>query len=312
MGRVHLRALEQSPTIEVAGVIDPSSAARAAVAARGRSTYATAEAFLADDHADGVLVAAPSDQHPALVAAFAEAEMPVLCEKPLGVNPSDAVEATNAAVASGTILQVGYWRRFVPELRRLRERIWAGELGEIKHIACMQWDAEPPDPGFRARSGGIAVDMGVHEFDQVSWLLDQEIGWVAALPAGHSCSPSCPSDPDAATILAQMSRGTTATISLGRCFPYADSCWVEVWGTRGYDRIPFMWDVPGKQVFLSAMAAQAEAFARAIRTGVVDAAGGQEAIAALRVAERVTKFLADASGPAGSPAHASRALGVRP
>lgn len=312
MGRVHLRALEASPMIEVAGVIDPSPPARAAAAAHGRATYATAQEFLAGDHADGVLIAAPSDQHPALVATFAEAGMPVLCEKPVGLGSNDALEATNAAVANGIILQVGYWRRFVPELRRLRERISAGELGEINHIACMQWDAKPPDPAFRAHSGGIAVDMGVHEFDQVSWLLDQEIRWLAALPAGGSAPPARPSDPDAATILAQMSGGATATISLGRRFPHADSCWAEVWGTRGYERIPFMWDAPGEQVFLSAMSAQADAFARAIRTGVVEAAGGQEAIAALVVAERVTALLAEASGPVGAAAQLSRSLGARP
>src|SRR5205823_3197017 len=107
---------------------------------------------------------------------FAAAGISVLCEKPLGVRAADAEAAARAAEDAGIVLQVGYWRRFVPELRSLRERIAAGELGEINQLACMQWDQEPPTSQFRSHSGGIAIDMGVHEFDQTRWLVGQEFG----------------------------------------------------------------------------------------------------------------------------------------
>jgi predicted dehydrogenase len=137
--------------------------------------------------------------------------------------------------------------------------------------------------------------MGVHEFDQTRWLLAQEIGWVAAASAGPSMTdPVSPSDPDAATILAQLSGGAAAAISLGRRFPYADSCWIEVWGTEGYERLAFMWDMAGTRVFLDAMVAQAEAFARAVGGAPREGAGGEDAIAALTVAELVANSLAAA------------------
>ncbi len=89
------------------------------------------------------------------------------------------------------LLQVGYWRRFVPELRRLREQIAGGELGQISLISCMQWDSELPSEQFRSHAGGIMVDMGVHEFDQVRWLLGDEFDAIVAVPAGtqHPASP---------------------------------------------------------------------------------------------------------------------------
>jgi myo-inositol 2-dehydrogenase/D-chiro-inositol 1-dehydrogenase len=156
----------------------------------------------------------------------------------------------------------------------------------------MQWDSEPPSEQFRSSSGGIAVDMGVHEFDQVRWLLGQEIGWLAAVPAGSASSESSsPTDPDAAAILAELSGGACATISLGRRFPYEDSCWVEVCGTEGYRRVPFMWDTDGERVFLEAIIAQAEAFARTLAGGPPEGAVGADAIVALRVAERVAASL---------------------
>jgi myo-inositol 2-dehydrogenase / D-chiro-inositol 1-dehydrogenase len=307
MGQVHLRALQAAAGIELAGVAEPLDARRDELAASGLAVHPTGDDLLAAGGVDGVLIAAPSDQHPALVATFAAAGLPVLCEKPVGVRVRDAEEARQAAERACTLLQVGYWRRFVPELRALRERIAGGGLGDINQIACMQWDAEPPSEQFRSHSGGIAVDMGVHEFDQVRWLLGQEIGWVAAAPAGPSTTdPVMPRDPDAAVILAQLSAGATATISLGRRFPHADSCWLEVFGTGGYARLPFMWDAAGEQVFVDAMVAQAEAFARAVRGGPPEGAGGEDAVAALTAAELVADALAKASERDMRPAAVAR------
>jgi myo-inositol 2-dehydrogenase / D-chiro-inositol 1-dehydrogenase len=285
MGRVHLGALRQSEEIELAGVVEPLERTRAELTAQGVRTFATLDELLEHDPPEGVLIAAPSDQHPGLVARFAAAGVAMLCEKPLGIRAEQSLEGARAAAEAGVLLQVGYWRRFVPELRGLHERIRAGELGEINQLSCMQWDEQPPSEQFRAHSGGIAVDMGVHEFDQTRWLLGQEFEWIAAAHAGSSSEPRDRADPDCATLLAQLSGGASATISLGRRFPHADSCWLEVWGTEGYERVTFMWDAAGDQVFRDSMRLQAEAFARAVRGGEREGAGGADAVAALSAAE---------------------------
>jgi myo-inositol 2-dehydrogenase/D-chiro-inositol 1-dehydrogenase len=293
MGQVHLGALRSSKAIEVAGVVEPFGPTRDQLRATGVEVHETVEGLLADAPPDGVLIAAPSDQHPALVSRFAAARIPMLCEKPLGVSPQDTLSAARAVEGTGVLLQVGYWRRFVPELRELRERISAGELGEISQLSCMQWDADLPSEGFRAHSGGIAIDMGVHEFDQIRWLLGQEFRWVVATAAGTSSVKRTPSDPDSATMLAQLSAGTAATISLGRRFPHADSCWLEVWGTDGYERVPFMWDLAGGDVFRSSMRTQAEAFARALRGAPCEGAQAGDAVAAQTVAGWAAQALAN-------------------
>jgi myo-inositol 2-dehydrogenase/D-chiro-inositol 1-dehydrogenase len=290
MGRVHLQVLQRSELIELAGVVEPVVAIREALAAEQVAAYEDARGLLAADRLDGVVIAAPSDQHPELVAEFAAAGIPILCEKPLGVNVADAERAMSAAHNAGVSLQVGYWRRYVSALRSLRGRIAAGELGEIYQLSCMQWDHEPPGAEFRAHSGGIAIDMAVHEIDQTRWLLGQEVESVAATGAGRLGGTS-PRDPDAAVILARLSGGAAATISLGRSFPHEDSCWVEVWGSDGYERAAFMWAADGERVFLDALTAQAHSFAGAIRGGPIDGAGGQDAVAALNAAQRAALAL---------------------
>ena len=298
MGRVHLAALKASDQISLAGIVETADGVRADLEGEGVPLFASPQELIDAGTAEGVLIAAPSPVHAALVSQFAAAGIPALCEKPVGVSPEEAARARDAAVQAGVVLQVGYWRRFVPQLRELRGRIEAGELGEIYQLSCMQWDQEPPSASFRADSGGIAIDMGVHEIDQIRWLLGQQIEWVAAVGAGR-LPPEATSaaDPDAAVVLARLSGAAVATISLGRRFPHADSCWLELWGARGYERVPFMWDADvwsdgSDEVFVGAMQAQAEAFARAVRGGPCEGAGGDDAVAALTVATQVAESLA--------------------
>jgi myo-inositol 2-dehydrogenase / D-chiro-inositol 1-dehydrogenase len=302
MGRVHIEALRRSRRAQSVAVVDPVPAVRDAVAASGLAAYGTVEELLAAGGFDGVLIAAPTDMHASLVTTLAMARVPTLCEKPCGTSTDEAVAAARAVEASGTLLQVGYWRRFVPELAALRERVARGELGEITLVACHQWDEQLPGAEFRAHSGGIAVDMGVHEFDQVRWLLGQEFEEVAAMPAGSPGADASASDPDSAVVLARLSGGTAASITLGRHFGQQDSCWFEVFGRDGYERCTFMWGADGEQAFLAALATQADAFADAVRGGSPKGAGAGDAVAALTTAGLAAAALeraADASPLAG-------------
>jgi myo-inositol 2-dehydrogenase / D-chiro-inositol 1-dehydrogenase len=291
MGSVHLRALERAEGVRVAGLVEPCEAARARVAAdSGLPVWESVDELLADQRPDGVLIAAPSDQHAELVARFAAAGIAMLCEKPVGVNVEQARAAARAAADAGVLLQVGYWRRFVPVLQALRDRIGGGEFGDVIQLCCFQWDHELPSTAFRRHSGGIAVDMGVHEFDQARWLLGQEFSDVWATSAGDANGAGA-DDPDHATVLATMSGGSAMVVSLGRRFPLEDSCWLEIWGTDGHERIEFMWDGSGQRVFEESMVRQAEAFARALAGEAPEGADAQDAIAALRTAGRAAEAL---------------------
>ena len=131
MGRTHLRALAGSDRVRVAAVAEMSPTAREAVAAPGVTLHESVPEML--DHAvlDGVLIAAPTDQHGAIIAEVAARGLPILCEKPCGLTAA----AARASAQVGVPLQVAYWRRFVPGLRQLHDRIAAGDLGVIHLVA---------------------------------------------------------------------------------------------------------------------------------------------------------------------------------
>ena len=207
-------------------------------------------------------------------------DVPILCEKPCGITAGQAREAAAIAARHAVKLQVAYWRRFVPALQRLRQRIANGELGALYFLACYQWDGEPPPAQFDASSGGIFVDMGVHEFDQIRWLSGQEFSRLDVAVASVSAAP------ESAQVLCTLSGGSTALVSLGRRFPLGDVCRVEAFGTRDAEDCRFLWPPDGERVFLDALRRQAEAFAAWVRGGEATGATAADAVAALAAAER--------------------------
>jgi myo-inositol 2-dehydrogenase/D-chiro-inositol 1-dehydrogenase len=284
MGVTHLRPRADEPAVRVCAVVDPSDRARAEAqrAAGDARAFAVLE-DAASSGIDAVLIAAPSTLHLGLVRECAALRLPMLCEKPCGTTSAEAAAAADAATDAGCVLQIGYWRRFVPELAALRERVRSGTLGDPVLISCYQWDSEPPTAQFRASSGGIAVDMGVHELDQLRWLTGQELGAFAARP-----QPPRDEGPEGLQLLGAMSGGTAAFVSLGQSFPHGDCVWVEAFGTAGYERVPVLWGADGHAALDRALREQARAFAARVTSGArSDAASADDAVIALAAAESV-------------------------
>jgi len=278
MGETHARALASSAVVDIACVVDPSDAAAAQVDAP--------RATLADlPEVDGALVAVPTRLHVEVVTRLAERGLPVLCEKPCGLTVND----TKAIAALGVRIQVAYWRRFVPALRELRERIRTGELGPLVFVASAELDELPPAAGFRdpRSSGGIVVDMGVHEFDQPRWLTGQEIVDVAGAAGTVAWDPPVDGDPELVSLTLRTDGGIAATVVLARRYPPGETCRIEVVGLRGAEAISFVAPPTGDETVAAALRAQAEDFARDGGEGATVA----DAIAALDAATRAKAAL---------------------
>jgi myo-inositol 2-dehydrogenase/D-chiro-inositol 1-dehydrogenase len=285
MGATHLRALAGSVETPVVAVAEPVAALReAAAGAYGLAAYESVDQLLDTDSVDGVLIVTPSPTHLEVIEKVASAGLAILCEKPCGLTPDDTRRAARVVAAAGVPLQVAYWRRFVPELVALRDRVGAGGLGELLSVICAQWDGSPPAGRFRATSGGIFVDMGVHEFDQARWLTDGDLVEVTAVASSVVTDPGASGDPDAAQAIARATTGATVVVSLGRYFPLGDVASVELYGTRGYELLRFLDPASGEAAQLAALVCQAAAFARYVRGGACEGATVDDAAAALEAA----------------------------
>jgi myo-inositol 2-dehydrogenase / D-chiro-inositol 1-dehydrogenase len=277
MGRTHANALASSSAVEIVCVVEPSDEAAALVDVR--------RATLGDlPDVDGALVCVPTRFHVEVVTQLSGLGLPVLCEKPCGLTTDE----TRAIAALPTRLQVAYWRRFVPDLRRLRARIAAGELGEVAIVRCAQWDESPPSRAFRdpASSGGIVVDMGVHEFDQMRWLTGQEVGRVTGV-AAVTALEHVEGDPESVELAVALSGGAVGSVSLARRHEPGETVRVEVLGADGAVSLDFVEPPTGDETIAAALRAQAEDFATSGGEGATVA----DALAALDAAERARSTL---------------------
>ena len=291
---MHLRALDpargRTAAVRVTDVVEPTAAARDALRDKGYRLHVTVADLLAARRPDGVLVAAPTDRHTEVARAALAVGIPVLCEKPAGLTWREIEETGRVADERGVPFQVAYWRRFVPVMVALRERIIAGELGQLLHLVCAQWDGAPPPAQFRHSSGGAFVDMGVHEFDVIRWLTGRSVASVVAVQT-PALDPMARPDADNAQALLSLSGGTTAAVSLGRHHPGGDLVTIEVFGSAGHERSTVLDPHDGDAPMLGALARQAESFAELVRGGRRRGAGTADAVAVLRDAARAAEAL---------------------
>jgi len=291
MGAVHLASLDSATSAEAVAVVEPVARLREQAHDQGLAAYESLDDALGAGGFEAALIAAPSDLHLGLVRKLMSERVPTLCEKPCGLRSAETIEAAELATDTGVLLQIGYWRRFVPALRQLRERVVSGELGELALVQCWQWDGEPPSAGFLTRSGGIVRDMGVHEFDQIRWITGQELSITGLVESSVASDPPVENDPESVAIVGAISGGGVALISLGRRFARGDTCWLEVIGTHDVARCEFMSGSDGDRVFRAALVDQLESFTAAVRGRRRDGATAEDAVAALRAAEQASPLL---------------------
>ena len=153
MGKTHLAAIKGCPGISVEGVAEPRQDGRDALSHDGVRAFESLEEMLESCELDGVLVAAPTGAHLEIVRSLMAAGLPVLCEKPCGLTVAEATECAKATEVAGGTLQVAYWRRFVPQLQELRERMATVSSGTSSRSAAISGMRRP----LRWSSGRVVV-----------------------------------------------------------------------------------------------------------------------------------------------------------
>ncbi len=192
------------------------------------------EVILSDDEIEAVLVCSPTPAHADLTERAAKNGKHVFCEKPIDLDP-DRIRRTLAIVEEcGVKLQVGFNRRFDPSFARVRRAVTEGEIGEIHLVKIASRDPEAPPAEYVAMSGGIFLDMTIHDFDMVRFLTGSEVKEVYATGA-VLIDPAIgeAGDVDTAVTTLKMANGAIAVIENSRQAVYGYDQRVEVFGSGG-------------------------------------------------------------------------------
>lgn len=232
IGAFHVETLSRLQVVDSLVVVDAVPALTAAVAARSGADTAASPAALLASGVDGIVIAAATDAHTALIEAGVDAGIPVFCEKPLAGKVDEAVAVARHVGASGVPVQIGYPRRFDAACLAAREAVLSGELGRVHTVRSTTLDPAPPPRDYLAVSGGIFRDCAVHDFDTVRWVTGREVVEVYATGSSHADDVFAElGDVAAAQTLLTFDDGATAVVSNARCNPRGYDVRLEVHGT---------------------------------------------------------------------------------
>jgi predicted dehydrogenase len=244
MAHTHVESLLALPGATLVGVAAPEIDPRIAklCADAGIPMGSDPTWLLEDTGADDVVIATPTDTHGELVARAAASGICVFCEKPIARTSETARAAIEACDRAGVKLAVGHVVRYFPAYQRIRDSVHKGEIGPPGLAKCRRMSGPPAAArawyADVARSGGLIMDMGVHDFDWLRWCLGP-VERVSAL------SRVGPGGKEVAMVTLAHESGALSSVELSWMDPKGFWTSVEVTGPDGLlrynslDTVPF-------------------------------------------------------------------------
>ena len=236
IGRVHAANLVQRiPHARLIAVADVNETAAGEVAHRWGG-YATADyrRLLNDPDIDAILVCSATNTHAPIIIEAAAAGKHIFCEKPIDLTLAKIDSALAAVEAAGVKLQIGFNRRFDANFARVRQAIVSGEIGQPHLLHIISRDPAPPPLAYIEVSGGIFLDMTIHDFDMARFLMGCDATEVYATGA-VLIDPAigAAGDLDTALITLKFANGAFGVIDNSRRAVYGYDQRVEVLGSLG-------------------------------------------------------------------------------
>lgn len=236
IGRTHAANLAQRmPQATLLAVADVNLGAAQEVAAMwGGTASADYRQLLDDPRIDAVLICSATDTHAQIIMDAAAAGKHIFCEKPVDLTLAKIDAALAAVDAAGVKLQIGFNRRFDASFARVRQAIVTGEIGDPHLFHIISRDPAPPPIGYVKVSGGLFLDMAIHDFDMARFLMGCEPTEIYAM-GGVMIDPAIgeAGDIDTAMTTVKFSNGAMGVIDNSRRAVYGYDQRVEVFGSAG-------------------------------------------------------------------------------
>lgn len=190
--------------------------------------------ILKDPEIGAVLICSSTDTHSLLIIEAAKAGKHIFCEKPIDYDLTRIQNALDEVSKAGVKLQIGFNRRFDHNFKQVRNLIKEGKVGDVHIIKITSRDPAPPPIEYIKVSGGMFMDMTIHDFDMARYLAGSDVvevyaqGAVLIDPAIKEAG-----DIDTAIITLKFENGALGVIDNSRKAVYGYDQRVEVFGSAG-------------------------------------------------------------------------------
>jgi myo-inositol 2-dehydrogenase/D-chiro-inositol 1-dehydrogenase len=237
IGKVHAETLAfRVPEARTLCLADLNPHAAEQVAARYGipAVVGSADQILADPAIAAVLICSSTDTHADLIVRAAQAGKHIFCEKPIAHSLAQIDDALAAVQRAGVKLQIGFNRRFDPNFARIRAAVAGGEIGFPRLLHIISRDPAPPPVSYVKVSGGIFLDMTIHDFDMARFLIGDEVEEIYTA-AGVMVDPAIgeAGDLDTALIVLRFRHGVIGMIDNCRQAAYGYDQRAEILGSAG-------------------------------------------------------------------------------
>ncbi len=237
IGRVHAENIRFNiPDAEVVAVADLYSdrikdwASNLGI----KHIFGDSQKIMEDEAIDAVLICSSTDTHSALIIQAARAGKHIFCEKPIDFDLDRIREALKEVEKAGVKLQIGFHRRFDPSFKKAHDLIGKGKIGDIWVIKITSRDPAPPSLEYIKVSGGLFLDMTIHDFDMARYLSRSEVKEVYAV-GGVMVDKAIgeAGDIDTAVVTLKFANGALGVIDNSRQSFYGYDQRIEVLGSKG-------------------------------------------------------------------------------
>jgi myo-inositol 2-dehydrogenase/D-chiro-inositol 1-dehydrogenase len=235
IGRMHAELIaHQVPGAALGAVFDAYAPVAQDVAAElGVPAAESVKDIFAGD-LDAVAICSSSDTHVDLLLAAAEAGKAVFCEKPVSLDLAELDRALGAVQSAGIPFQIGFNRRFDPGHASVHQAVSSGAIGEPHLVRISSRDPAPPPLDYVKSSGGLFLDMMIHDFDMARYVTGREVVEVFARGAVRVDSSFAQAgDIDTALVTLVHDDGCLTAIDNSRRAAYGYDQRVEVFGSEG-------------------------------------------------------------------------------
>lgn len=213
----------------------------------GVTAYTRYEDLLEDATVEAVVVATPTRTHQEVVIAAAAAGKHIFCEKPTALTLAATDEMIEAVEGAGVLFQVGFMRRFDAAHAAAKQQIENGVIGQPVMVRSIGRDPSRTSLEYAKpeNSGGLIVDMGIHDFDLVRWFMGDEIERVYTETASLVYPELLDvNDVDTALISLRLANGGLGNIEVSRTAIYGYDIQCNIVGTEGALQVGYLQQTP--------------------------------------------------------------------
>ena len=235
IGKIHLEnILQYFPGADIKIVADPSSDAKTYVEEKNLRYSSKYNDIIKSKDINTAIICSPTDTHADFVVEAARAGKHIFCEKPLDLSFERVVEVLKIVRESGVKLMLGFNRRFDPNFMKIKSMVSEGKIGDPQILKITSRDPGPPPLSYVKVSGGLFMDMAIHDFDMARYIMDKKVTEVYAKGA-VLVDPEigAAGDIDSALTTLTFEDGTLANIDNSRKAIYGYDQRLEVFGSDG-------------------------------------------------------------------------------